>query len=98
MSKTSHDYLYVMVDRFNKMCICTAVNILSYGMNSCTMYNMPIIVPCILLLRDLLLKHVWDTFLNHLWIFLSEKQVKRMDKMMLTKLRGSFKGSNRYIR
>ena len=39
-----------------------------------------------------------DTFLSHLWIFLLRKQVKWMDKMMSTKLRGSFIGSNRYIR
>jgi hypothetical protein len=31
-------------------------------MKNCTKYNMPIIMPCMLLLRDILLKHVWDTF------------------------------------
>jgi hypothetical protein len=62
------------------------------------MSNMPIIVPCILLLRELLLNYVWDTFLNLLWSFLSEKQEKRMDKNKSIKLRGSFKGSNRYIK
>jgi hypothetical protein len=41
---------------------------------------MPIIMPCIHLLRKILLKYVWGTFLNHLWNFPLEKQVKKMDK------------------
>jgi hypothetical protein len=38
-------------------------------MNNYLISNMPIIMPCIFLLRKLLLKYVWVTCLNHLWIF-----------------------------
>jgi hypothetical protein len=62
------------------------------------MYNMPIIMPCIPILRKLLLKYVWGTFLNHLWSFLLEKQVKGIEKMIQIKLKGSLRGSNRYIK
>jgi hypothetical protein len=59
---------------------------------------MPIIILCIHLLRRLLLKYVWGTFLAHVWNLFLEKQVKKMEKMIQINLKGAFIEFNSYIK
>jgi hypothetical protein len=73
-------------------------NILSFGMNSCIMYNMPITVPYILLHKGLLLGHILFIFLSLFSTPLLDKIQWKMDIMMQTKPISSSKRSNWFIK